>query len=489
MQSRRIDIHALRSSILSAVGLGLGLTGCGALVVYESDGGSGGSGGTGPTSSQSSSSSGGTTNSGCVDPTPIIGPDGSDTGYVRCADGSVDRAAIGQCAFDWDPPPCEGNEDVIECTSNADCGLGGQCGHTVAVEGGTYCQCFYGCEVDDDCGSPDYACVCGGMLSNLPGSTCVPKKCATNADCDSGECGLGTFDDGCSRETFLACRGGADSCRTDVSCVNAGECSPSFDDASFHCNVPNCALGRPLVVEGLARVAPATERADWRGALRLSAGAPSTSTERYRATAALEHASIASFARFTLALLAQGAPLELVEEAQQAALDEIAHAKLAYGLGVAGPGALLEARAPLETDARALTVALVQEACVGETLGAMEASLAAENTENPALRAALEEVASDEARHAALGWRSLAWLLARDPSLVPVARAAFEREARLTSVPVDPSNASDPARGLPSPAAIEENRALTLREVVLPAAAQLFRLQPSFTRSFGQALV
>lgn len=56
---------------------------------------------------------------------------------------------------------------------------------------------------------------------------------------------------------------------------------------------------------------------------------------------ALEHASVASSARFTLHLFALGAPPTLVAEAQRAGLDEVEHAHLAYGLA----GAYSERRA------------------------------------------------------------------------------------------------------------------------------------------------
>jgi hypothetical protein len=46
----------------------------------------------------------------------------------------------------------------------------------------------------------------------------------------------------------------------------------------------------------------------------------------------MEHASVAAFARFTLDLLALGAPADLVQSAQQALGDEIAHAELCFGL-------------------------------------------------------------------------------------------------------------------------------------------------------------
>ena len=45
-----------------------------------------------------------------------------------------------------------------------------------------------------------------------------------------------------------------------------------------------------------------------------------------------EHASVASFARHTLQLMAMGAPPTLLMGSQKAAMDEIRHAKMCYGI-------------------------------------------------------------------------------------------------------------------------------------------------------------
>src|SRR5262245_889099 len=112
--------------------------------------------------------------------------------------------------------------------------------------------------------------------------------------------------------------------------------------------------GRPYLVDGAPRVASAARRADWLSPIE-AAGAdfvrdfeeadpsaldvarreqPVDPTTRAALAAAwlrdaqMEHASIASFARFTLELLAVGAPAELVADSQRASLDEIEHARM-----------------------------------------------------------------------------------------------------------------------------------------------------------------
>ncbi len=54
--------------------------------------------------------------------------------------------------------------------------------------------------------------------------------------------------------------------------------------------------------------------------------------EDWGRAAATEHASVGSFARFTLDLMRFDAPPDLVESAQRAGLDEIHHARLCFGL-------------------------------------------------------------------------------------------------------------------------------------------------------------
>src|ERR1043165_174718 len=55
-------------------------------------------------------------------------------------------------------------------------------------------------------------------------------------------------------------------------------------------------------------------------------------SELWLDSALSEHAAIASFSRFSLQLLAVGAPPELVQRAQLSAIQEIRHAQLAFSL-------------------------------------------------------------------------------------------------------------------------------------------------------------
>ena len=147
-------------------------------------------------------------------------------------------------------------------------------------------------------------------------------------------------------------------------------------------------------------------------------------------TAQMEHASIASFNRFSLQLLAVGAPPELLEGSQRAGLDEIEHARMAfalatrYGARSLGPGALdLRGDTLGSLDLPSVAAGTVEEGCVGETLAALEAEAARDGAEELALRAAWSVIAEDEARHAELAWSFVRWALDQGQ---PAVRTAVE---------------------------------------------------------------
>lgn len=196
----------------------------------------------------------------------------------------------------------------------------------------------------------------------------------------------------------------------------------SESDAKWECAGRSCVIGRPLVVDGSARAARPALRSDWLARLEFDVNAVdaetrSAATNHYAAMAAMEHASVASFARFSLQLLALGAPAELVQDAHHAALDEIEHARTSYALASLfgkenmGPDKLPAAIANIDVGIDAFVAALVAEGCVGETLGAAEGREAAERAALPDLAAALFTIAEDEERHATLAWRTLKWAL------------------------------------------------------------------------------
>ncbi|MEZ4428574.1 MAG: ferritin-like domain-containing protein [Nannocystaceae bacterium] len=259
--------------------------------------------------------------------------------------------------------------------------------------------------------------------------------------------------------------------------------------ARWQCLGRACEVGRLLRVgDGPPRVAATRRGAGWRAASIdvapvADAAHRAALAEHWREVALLEHASVASFARFTRQLLSLGAPITLVQEASAAMRDEIEHARLAFAVAAAygdpsTPGTLDATRVTAGPPTRLeVARALIDEACVAETLGVAEALGAAEACEDPAIRDVLEAIAGDELRHAALAWRSLRWLLttsaqAERRQIAASLQAALVDGARASSTAVAPGR-DDPRRGLLGPRRRHELRRRALRQVIEPCARAL----------------
>jgi hypothetical protein len=190
--------------------------------------------------------------------------------------------------------------------------------------------------------------------------------------------------------------------------------------------------GRPFLVDGVARLASIAEGRGWEGGgLDTSSWAPTSAeraalVEHFEMWSLAEHASVASFARFALQLMALGAPSDLVARAVDAAADEVRHAR--FGFGVAsmlaerpiGPGNIdMENAVGGVTLEEALRLA-VREGMIGETLAALEAHVAAAMAEPPELKMELGVIAEEESRHAELAYAFGAWALGRSSRLARV---------------------------------------------------------------------
>ncbi|MCC6647496.1 MAG: ferritin-like domain-containing protein [Polyangiaceae bacterium] len=196
---------------------------------------------------------------------------------------------------------------------------------------------------------------------------------------------------------------------------------------------------RSFVVDGSVGSGTLGGPDGWASLRALDAGALDPAlrarlAEEWSRDALFEHASVGSFDRFSLHLLAVAAPPSLIEDAHQAAIDEILHARLCFALASAyageplGPGRLpLEGDVLGRLDLPSIAAAAVTEGCVGETLASLEAATALERATVPAVREALQQIADDEARHAELAWRFVRWALDLGD---PDARVAVERAFR-----------------------------------------------------------
>lgn len=183
--------------------------------------------------------------------------------------------------------------------------------------------------------------------------------------------------------------------------------------------------GRPLRIAGAPCLAATRERSDWQADTRvwlddLDDDRRAALALAWARDAQLEHASVAAFARHALELLALGAPPALLVAVQHAMHDEIEHARRCFGLASAYAGrAIGPAELPIAALGRSLVEPLAvarelfEAGCLNETFAALEAARAAELAEDPVVAELLAVIADDEARHAALAWRTLTWLAER----------------------------------------------------------------------------
>ena len=183
--------------------------------------------------------------------------------------------------------------------------------------------------------------------------------------------------------------------------------------------------GRALRIRKRAVVAPLARAESWRAKSpavpdvgALSPDARAAIAAGWTDAARGEHASVPAFSRLSLTLMAMGAPSDLVEAAHRAALDEIEHTKLAFGLAAAyagaevAPGALDELMTAPAVTAESLPD-LAEESlvdgCLLEGIAAEAARAASERATDPVIRAALATIARDEAAHAELAWGVVTW--------------------------------------------------------------------------------
>lgn len=182
--------------------------------------------------------------------------------------------------------------------------------------------------------------------------------------------------------------------------------------------------GRPLFERGETLAAPVSAGRAWlsqdpkglceEALLHPRARAALSLTWSYAAQ--MEHASVASFARATLELMAIGAPPELIAGYQRASIEEIGHAQLCFTLASAYAGTHLQpgplpSPGPRAQTLLGLALDTFAEGCVEETLAALRAQRALRTCQIPALRNVLEVIAREEADHAALAWSTLGWVM------------------------------------------------------------------------------
>lgn len=452
-----------------------------------SSAGSGGTGGTAVGGHAGEAGSGGFAGVGgtgvvhgeCVDPQPY------GAGFVSCMNGPIHRVAALECANNLPTEPvtcgvapnpqyvCDGSKREHCATA----GLGAPVPNT----------CEVGCAVDADC-SAGQLCLCGAQTG-----VCVAAACTVDADCGDGYfCRRVQTELPCGAVVHFQCELPSDTCGASVTCGVTGQrCQPSGLGGPMHCAAPvGGTCGRPFLVNGAPRLACLATNADWAAPLELDASALAARTrsalaEGWNELGLMEHASVAAFARFTLQLLGLGAPHALVLESNRALCDEMRHAELCFGLAAsfgsvkAGPGKLDSRGALARTSLEDVVLDTFLEGCIGETVAALEASEALSCAGFSVVREVLEQISEDEARHAALAWRFVAWGVAQVPALADNLRTRLQREQVRaeadSALAQHPSSASDALAvgGLLSERGRAELRLQALREVVAPCLAAL----------------
>ncbi len=420
----------------------------------------------------------------CGTSTPLL-VGGQTTGYETCENGALHRTAIQSCENLLPrTTTCEAGTQV-HCTTDSDC-TDSPYGHCNLQPFDSGCACRYGCTEDSECEAGSI-CLCGD-----PVGQCVAASCKSDADCGDGfGCVAYVTMPGCGGTAFT-CQTAQDTCASSANCAFNESCG--LLDGRLQCVPNNCVIGRPFLVEGDERTASAVARGDWneRGLCPSLVGLTQEQrgvlAEHWTRIGLMEHASVAAFARFTMQLMALGAPPDLLTETQSAMADETRHARQAFALASAyagelvGPGALSIDGALGCVDLREVLHLTIHEGCIGETVAAVEAAEAAGRAQDPVVKGVLAKITEEEGRHAALAWRTVQWALERaqasgDTTLRAFVEAEFEaataaaRAAR--PLPVSAADEAWVALGVVGESLRAELRRQALQRVIWPCAQKV----------------
>jgi hypothetical protein len=256
---------------------------------------------------------------------------------------------------------------------------------------------------------------------------------------------------------------------TDDECRSDGVCDTICTNGYTICCGPNPADGGSITMTCTYNCGPTGRRPAGLAAAAATANDGCGVGEYFAAAAHLEAASVHAFRSLARALRRHGAPARLIARAVTAARDEIRHARVTRALA-AQHGARV-ARVAVTPSAvpslEALALDNAREGCVRETFGALVAAWQARAAADSDVRAAMADIAVDEAAHAELAWDVDAWVTtklaaaARARVLAARAAAVAELSAELAT---PPPPAAVTHAGLPSAAAarhlLREARAL-----------------------------
>lgn len=228
----------------------------GAAGAAAGSGGAAGSAG-GGSGAAGSAGGGGAASWACVD-MPLLAD--ADTGFFRCASGSIHRPEVKACPSKL--PTSNTCGEVMGggipsgCQADTDCkdAPNGYCNQT-SGGAGIFCSCAYGCTEDKDC-LAGQICACGGSIG-----VCSVAACTKDADCGAGSACLGyLIVSGCGASSLgFACATAQDECQGDADCkasVSGLQRFCGHDGKKRTCvDEPPPCPGRPLLVAAVARLA------------------------------------------------------------------------------------------------------------------------------------------------------------------------------------------------------------------------------------------
>jgi hypothetical protein len=317
---------------------------------------------------------------------------------------------------------------------------------------------------------------CGGCGSScgpgcLPTTECVDGKFQYGCNCDAGiDAGL-TCEPDRTQCTFYLPLGCVDgSVPLDASTApSAAECQALCGASQITACFPVEASGGATVLECACALSTGRRPAGFRPGRARRGGAVG---QYFANMAQLEAASVGAFRVLAAELAAHGAPAHLRVAAKRAAQDEVRHARVMRGLARKN-GTTVPRGKPIAVRPRSLEAIAVEnavEGCVRETFGALLATLQARLAKDADVRDVMVGIATDETRHASLGWSVAAWALPRldeaGRARVAAARAAAVEELL---------------------AEVQKEPAEELRVVGLPSAAQARQLMVEMRRALWAA--
>ena len=239
--------------------------------------------------------------------------------------------------------------------------------------------------------------------------------------------------------------------------------------------------GRQLRQRGRPQFAPLKPQTAWIRDLPTPGAAPAAPAEvaaAWRQNGLTEHASVASFAKLAIELVALGAPPRLIEAAHKDALDEMRHTELCFSLArdldgqAIGPAEfpavfdIGHRRGPQAVQLATLAVESLVDGALNEGVSARVVAELAKTTTEPRIQPVLRTIARDEARHAAHGFDIVRWCI--EQGGVPVIAAL---KGAIQSLPehaadLDPRLEAPQAWGLPSQTQLARVYAETRRRVI-----------------------